>query len=920
VKTGQWRWLQRMMLVVTAAVAVALAVSRPSAAKGPEQDFSDEAAYKVEAYYGGADVKATRAEKPGPSGAPAISVQFWSTRDNSGATVKWSVPAQVLDKEQFTVQIKTPGGAVPYVRCLFLDAQGKRICRNTYFAVSAPEWKPIRFGMGRGSGANSVEPAEIAPGQEVAKIVLEFCGKADREYQVLLSDFRRAEAAAPKPAPKPAEPPKPPRQRKPAPKPPAKPEAKPTISSGDTAVWLDGARGHAFAGARLAGLWLPPDPKGTYPRFTCVDGAGKAVTFGGDDPDVKSTIQREAEDRAAVTYSRDGSSFQVAYVVSKESVRCDVSVVDEGNLRLGSVGMPRIFGVALGEGDYGITPAGNLYRPREGNPEMEYKRKGNGDNAVANFTAARVGGRILFYRPQTPSQLMHLGVERAEDGPWAWFGGFLYFRPPDFKNPATRLCHQSLSWQIETAGDANRDGEVDWVDCAIAFRDRYMKPNKDKDPALRDSYLYYHGIPGDTYEQLLGVIERIDFATGIWWVKGAMKTNIAPCSEAHPYIVEPDPTRGSKAPLAARIAATGSRVGIYYGHDYIDIANGDWPPELIKLDPDGKPHRYYAFHGRQLYYKDNVRGLASGLLKSHYERILAVCGMAPADPIMLDTFTAFARPGYHPDFPATAQLETEAKREIAKWLKYDKKLSVAGESVTEGTQDVLDFAALLVRLSDQVEAEVWKSDSWVPINSVIYHGRTYFGVSWYEFRKPNPNWALALVNCAHLWQWSTGHYPKGMYELTARTFFNQNIVWSRNADAAITDVDREGTAYRIKFDNGNTLWADPEKNTWRLQEGGVLYDGFTPFSSKGVMAILRQGDFDITLPTREMLEIIPSQPNRDRLDVKIEKADDGRIRVRGNFSKTPWKLAWCHKPEGAAADVVEMRDVEPVLMLRKVAR
>jgi len=69
-----------------------------------------------------------------------------------------------------------------------------------------------------------------------------------------------------------------------------------------------------------------------------------------------------------------------------------------------------------------------------------------------------------------------------------------------------------------------------------------------------------------------------------------------------------------------------------------------------------------------------------------------------------------------------------------------------------------------------------------------------------------------------------------------------------------------------------------------------------------------------------MLEIIPSQPHRDRLEVKIEKADDGRIRVRGNFSRTPWKLAWFHKPQGAAADVVTMRDVEPVLMLRKVSR
>lgn len=915
-ESRQRRPMTRMTRAVGLTVAVAVLACQSSfAEKGPEQDFADEAAYKVEPFFGGADVKATRGEKAGPTGGAPLFLQFRSTRENSGATVSWAFPARALDRERFTLRLKTPGGAVPYVRCAFLNAQGKLICRNNYFAVAAPDWKAIGFAVGPGSGANSFEPKEIAPGQEVAKIVLQFCGRADKQHEVLLADFRKAEAAAPKAA----EPPKekrPPRPRKLAARPPAKPDTKPTIASGDTALWLDATRGHAFAGASVAGPWLPPSPKGIYPRFTCVDGGGKAVEFGADDPAVKALAQVEGEDRMAVTYSRDGSSFKVAWLATKEALRCEVSVVSEGKLRLASVGVPRVFGVALGTGDYGITPGGKLYRPQEGNPEMEFKRRGNADNTVPNFSAARVGGRILFYRPQTSSQFMHLGVERAEDGPYAWLGGLLYFRPPDVRNPATKLCHPTLSWQIETAGDANGDGEVDWVDCAVAFRDRYIKPNKDKDALLRDSYTFYHGIPGDTYERLTGVIEKLDFATGIWWVKGAMKTNQSPGSEAHPYVVEPDPGRGDKAAFAARIAATGSRVGIYYGHDYIDTTNGDWPPELIKLDADGHPHRYYKFRDRQLYYKDNVRGLASGLLKRHYEKILNVCRMAPGDPIMLDTFTAFARPGYHPDFPATPQLETEAKHEIARWLKHDKKLSVAGEGINEGAQDVVDFGAILTGLDDLVKAEVWQDDSWVPLTSVIYHGRTYFGVSWYEFRRPDPNWALALVNSAHLWQWSTGHYPEGMYEVTARTFFHQSIAWSRNADAAIVDVDREGTAYKIRYDNGNTLWADPEKNTWKLEEKGILYDGFTPFNNKGVMAILKQGDFDITLPVTEMLEVIPSQPQRDKLDVKIERTEAGKVRVRGNSSKVPWKLRWLHKND-AGAEVVDLRDVEPVLMLRR---
>ncbi|MBM4035439.1 MAG: hypothetical protein FJ291_27170, partial [Planctomycetes bacterium] len=507
--TRQWRSATCAMRAAWLLTGVALLACQPSLAEqGPEQNFADGASYKVEAFFGGADVKATRIEKAGPGGSTALSIQFRTPRENSGATVSWSFPPKAIDKERFALRLKTPGGAVPYVRCAFLDAQGKLVCRNNYFAVAAPDWKPITFAIGPGSGANSFEPKEIAPGQEVAKIVIQLCGRPDKQYEVLLADFRKAEAAAPKAAEPPKEK-KPPRPRKLAANPTPKPESKPAIASGDTRLWLDPARAHAFAGASVAGMWLPPSPKGIYPRFACVDGDGRNVEFGADDPAVKATAQAEGDDRVAVTYARDGSSFKVAWHAAKDTLRCDVSAVTEGNLLLASVGLPRVFGVALGTGDYAITPGGRLFRPQEGNPEMEFKRRGNADNTVPNFTAARVGGRILFYKPLTPSQFMHLGVERAEDGPYAWLGGLLYFRPPDFKNPATKLCHQTLSWQVETAGDANGDGEADWVDCAVAFRDRYIKPNKDKDALLRDSYTLYHGIPGDTYERLTGVIEKL---------------------------------------------------------------------------------------------------------------------------------------------------------------------------------------------------------------------------------------------------------------------------------------------------------------------------------------------------------------------------------------------------------------------------
>ncbi|MBL7222915.1 MAG: hypothetical protein ISS72_03585 [Candidatus Brocadiae bacterium] len=89
--------------------------------------------------------------------------------------------------------------------------------------------------------------------------------------------------------------------------------------------------------------------------------------------------------------------------------------------------------------------------------------------------------------------------------------------------------------------------------------------------------------------------------------------------------------------------------------------------------------------------------------------------------------------------------------------------------------------------------------------------------------------------------------------------------------------------------------------------------GLTPFNSKGVMAVIKQGDFGIVLPVKEMLEIIPSQPNRDKLDVSITQEPDGRVRVKGNFSKVPFKII--HYPRGSDPKWI---DAEPVLMLRRV--
>lgn len=88
-------------------------------------------------------------------------------------------------------------------------------------------------------------------------------------------------------------------------------------------------------------------------------------------------------------------------------------------------------------------------------------------------------------------------------------------------------------------------------------------------------------------------------------------------------------------------------------------------------------------------------------------------------------------------------------------------------------------------------------------------------------------------------------------------------------------MEKKGTEFTYTFDNGSKLWVDPEKKKYRLEEGGVRYDGFTPFNNKDVMAIIRRGD----------------------------------------FSSIPFKVVLYDKN-----DKMEWGDATPVLMLRRVAQ
>lgn len=667
---------------------------------------------------------------------------------------------------------------------------------------------------------------------------------------------------------------------------------------------------------------------GDFPTFVVLDRSGRQRTLRSADAQWRVEVQSQGR-WTAVTYSAHGLEVQVKYFADVDRLNVIATVLGEGDWRLVSIGGTILTRAVLASSsdDYLIDGAGRLVFPdisktteRKWDAQFDFISAGDGVMGAA-FIGWRERDRIVYVKPLTFSHWLAWSVVPRGDSTEFAIKAGLYFRPPETKLFATKLCHDALAIRIETAGDVNGDRHVDWVDAGLAYRERYIKPIQKTDfhHRLRDAFRVYYDVHSyPNYNEAFSRLLNIDFADGIWWSKGMMEPASWEDFESHKFTVKPNPKLGPLASWKHKMNEAHQWVGPYYGHDYIVLDARDWPDTFIKRDPLNKPFAYYKAHGTQKYYKDNVRSVATGEAFQHYEQILKTCLLQRGDPIMLDTFIAGARPSYNPDYPATAELEGQAKHRIAAFLRNEKGLILAAEGIMEGGQDVTDYAAVTMRAVEAAKERIWEKRNGmlrVPMLPTVFLGASYYGAGWYELRNPNPNWAIGLVYGVGYWDWLP-QGPAYAWMRFARYYFNQSLVWSQVADAKVRDVEIAGSKYAITYDNGISLKANVAANKWVLEKDSVRYDGFTPFNNRGYMAVLAQGDFEITLPGEHQLEISPHQPFREKITFETFRKPQQTI-IRGRFGHLKWRIPIVKdSPDGKATR--DFYDADPVLVLRKV--
>lgn len=191
--------------VASCAAALVLSAVPALAATTPDQDFTDETAYQVKAYYGGAKIRATRLPEVGPTGRPVLNVKFMSTGQNAGVNVSWTFPAQAPTGKTFYLQVRPKSPDLPYLRCSFTDDKNRRVSHHVYFHVAGAKWRTLAFPYGKKGEASTFESAVKTPGAPVTRATIQICGVAGGNYELDISDFTSEPPAARKATAPPAD-------------------------------------------------------------------------------------------------------------------------------------------------------------------------------------------------------------------------------------------------------------------------------------------------------------------------------------------------------------------------------------------------------------------------------------------------------------------------------------------------------------------------------------------------------------------------------------------------------------------------------------------------------------------------------------------------------------------------------------------
>ncbi len=562
--------------------------------------------------------------------------------------------------------------------------------------------------------------------------------------------------------------------------------------SADGMVELDSARNFALKGLTIGGQTYASG--GSFPEFTCIDVTGKILRV--PCTDERWNVRR---DDAGITYACQGLEVSIDYRrTDQDTLRITTRVRREGLWRLLSVGD--------GGGLLAIPPTqseevsfvtcadgGRICRQPTWWRDVRF-----GSPLQANFVAVLQNGQGLILHPTHHAYSIGFG---PRDNQYR-MGCEQFFRPTKTAWFAMPLCHEALSLELVPLSDSNADGTVNWVDAGILYRDRYIKPNRDLDPALRDGpsgKLRWKPVP-----ELRATLQRLreeipDRPISIW-----MLAPVGPSTDFLPSETLREEWRDLKSDMA--------RIGIRLSpHDNLD----DIAPEIAAADPSHI--RRNENLGLMPAYRDCFRRSLSddAHLAAAIKARLGAWSVHRGDTYHIDVFAHSPIEDYCPTLPST--FETDFRRRYD-WLAYihdKRRVHVTSEFLVEGCHEVCDYSWWSLFWNDCAADETR-----IPLLPVLFLGKTYCGTfnptakTWVNHDVPrgHPNVGESLL-------WGVKVHTDLPDEF-APLYEDQNRYWAEIADKTVDNITLNDGWWSVRYTDGSTLRVLENGGRWEDMQAG----------------------------------------------------------------------------------------------------
>jgi hypothetical protein len=590
---------------------------------------------------------------------------------------------------------------------------------------------------------------------------------------------------------------------------------------------------------------------GKFPVFKLIAGK-RIVTVSPDNPDLISRLSSRGKNKVSVIYDYSGSKIKVSYKLSPQSIKMEFKILQEKDYKFLSIGSKEGLILVARDSLKDIRDAKIIVPARQGlqisfadKKGIYFSSKGNpfglwnsidsfgGWVMNANFVSMIKDNTGIIIRPNEHSCRFMYGIKKIAQKEQLFLDIPYYFRPVKTGTDEMALLHRSLKTEITFCADENEDNEVDWVDIGICYRDRYIKPCRNVDGYVKEALIGKLHVGLGYHKQLQG-IKKMNFAPQIWWLTGSHVEG-GGCYDQNWWVFEPAAGYGDYFKFKEEALKYNARIGVHQNLDDVYQDKG-WNQEEVRKTPNGGLWKGGIWGGRQAYLRDINRVEKN---KKIYKRIndwFSTWDVKKGDTWHYDVFAAIElTENYDLNHPATKETDFYSRYKILKYIARKKGVKITSEMVTEGLHEYLSFGLHnpCYYHYSKVPASTWEIVEEIPLYPVLFLGRAYIGDLGRPKEKDTLSYARAILLGVKKVKWFGVISPEDAQDV----YFKQNLFWSQICDLSVADIDREGDKYSIVYSDNSKLMVDFNKDDFVYKKGGITYEGFSPFNSRGYMAV-----------------------------------------------------------------------------------